>query len=40
RAFRAAYREAYEAWRNGHRQTEFPLGTWWMVARFGVPVAP
>ena len=39
RAFRAAYRDAYDAWRNGHRETAFPLGTWWMAERLGVPIA-
>jgi putative transposase len=40
RAFRSAYREAYEAWRSGSRETSFPVGTWWMVERVGAPVAP
>lgn len=31
RAFRKAYRVAYEAWRGGERDVEFPLGTWWVV---------
>jgi REP element-mobilizing transposase RayT len=31
RAFRKAYRVAYEAWRSGERDVEFPLGTWWVV---------
>jgi REP element-mobilizing transposase RayT len=39
RAFRAAYRAAYDAWRQGRWDTEFPSGTWWMVERVGVPVA-
>ena len=39
RAFRAAYREAYKAWRDGRWNVEFPLGTWWMVERVGVLVA-
>jgi putative transposase len=38
RAFRTAYRAAYEAWREGRRDVQFPLGTWWMVERVGVPV--
>ncbi|MEM7436531.1 MAG: hypothetical protein AAF436_15345 [Myxococcota bacterium] len=33
RAFRAAYRSAYLAWRDGQEDVEFPLGTWW-VARY------
>jgi hypothetical protein len=31
RAFRRAYRAAYAAWRSGHKDAEFPLGTWWVV---------
>ena len=31
RAFRSAYRQAYEAWRNGDASVEFPQGTWWVV---------
>jgi putative transposase len=31
RAFRLAYRAAYQAWRNGERSVEFPAGTWWVV---------
>lgn len=31
RGFRAAYRRAYEAWRNGEPDVEFPAGTWWLV---------
>jgi len=31
RAFRAAYRRAYEAWRSGETDVEFPEGTWWVV---------
>jgi REP element-mobilizing transposase RayT len=34
RAFRNAYREAYEAFRDGAYGMLFPEGTWWMV-RFG-----
>ncbi len=31
REFRAAYRTAYEAWRSGRRDVEFPAGTWWLA---------
>ena len=31
RAFRLAYRLAYEAWRGGDPNVEFPLGTWWLI---------
>jgi REP element-mobilizing transposase RayT len=31
RAFRAAYRLAYDAWRSGEPDVEFPTGTWWVV---------
>ena len=31
RAFRTTYRQAYEAWRNGQANVEFPMGTWWVV---------
>jgi hypothetical protein len=31
RAFRAAYRRAYEAWRSGEPDVEFPAGTWWLA---------
>ena len=31
RAFRLAYRTAYQAWRSGQRNVEFPAGTWWVV---------
>ena len=31
RAFRAAYRSAYEAWRSGEPDVEFPAGTWWLA---------
>ena len=31
RAFRAAYRRAYEAWRSGEPDVEFPEGTWWLA---------
>jgi REP element-mobilizing transposase RayT len=39
RAFRTAYRSAYEAWRSGDRETEFPAGTWWLARCAGVSVA-
>ena len=35
RAFRRAYRAAYAAWCSGDRDTEFPLGTWWVVRHAG-----
>jgi len=38
RAFRVAYRTAYEAWRSGEQNVEFPLGTWWVVRRAGAVV--
>ena len=38
RAFRAAYREALEQWRNGVRSVIFPAGTWWMRVLHGVAV--
>ena len=38
RAFRRAYRLAYEAWRNGDADIEFPLGTWW-VTRYACAAA-
>ena len=31
RAFRRAYRLAYEAWREGALDIEFPEGTWWLT---------
>ena len=31
RAFRLAYRLAYQAWRDGDTDVEFPLGTWWLT---------
>jgi putative transposase len=39
RAFRKAYRVAYEAWRGGARDVEFPLGTWWVVRCAGAAAA-
>lgn len=38
RGFRAAYRKAYEAWRNGEPDVEFPAGTWWLVRCANVQV--
>jgi len=35
RAFRRAYRVAYQAWRSGDRSVEFPMGTWWVVRHAG-----
>lgn len=40
RAFRAAYREALRAWRNGVRRVVFPAGTYLMAIAHGVRVAP
>jgi len=39
RGFRAAYRRAYEAWRSGMREVEFPAGTWWLARCANVTVA-
>jgi len=39
RAFRLAYRTAYEAWRSGEPQVEFPMGTWWVVRFAGATAA-
>ena len=39
RGFRAAYRRAYEAWRSGVPDAEFPVGTWWLARRANVTVA-
>ena len=39
RAFRLAYRAAYQAWRNGERSMTFPAGTWWVVRRAGAAAA-
>jgi hypothetical protein len=39
RAFRLAYRVAYEAWRRGDRSVEFPRGTWWVVRHAGAAAA-
>ena len=36
--FRAAYREAYLAYRAGAHDTVFPAGTWWMHRQLGVAV--
>lgn len=35
RRFRAAYRDAWERWRTGERDVEFPAGTWWVVTFAG-----
>lgn len=39
RAFRLAYREAYQAWRSGARNVAFPAGTWWVVRCAGAAAA-
>jgi putative transposase len=39
RGFRAAYRRAYEAWRSGSPDVEFPAGTWWLARCASVTVA-
>ena len=39
RGFRAAYRCAYEAWRSGSPDVEFPVGTWWLARCASVTVA-
>jgi len=39
RGFRAAYRFAYEQWRNGNRHVQFPPGTWWLARHAAVSVA-
>ena len=39
RGFRDAYRTAYNAWRSGKRDVEFPPGTWWLARRAGAVVA-
>jgi putative transposase len=39
RAFRLAYREAYQAWRSGAREIAFPAGTWWVVRCAGATAA-
>ena len=39
RAFRLAYREAYQAWRSGARDVVFPAGTWWVVRCAGAAAA-
>lgn len=38
RAFRAAYRRAYEAWRSGVSEVQFPPGTWWLAQCANVSV--
>ena len=40
RAFRAAYRTAFEAWRQGVRDVVFPYGTWLMHVVHGLPCLP
>jgi len=40
RAFRAAYRTAFEAWRLGARDVVFPFGTWLMRVVHGAPCLP
>ncbi|NOU29651.1 MAG: hypothetical protein HOO96_17235 [Polyangiaceae bacterium] len=40
RTFRAAYREALDAWRGGDRSVVFPHGTWWMRVHHGASVWP
>ena len=40
REFRAAYRLAYEAWRSGEPDVEFPAGTWWVVRCANAADAP
>ncbi len=37
--FRAAYRRAYQTWRSGHPDVEFPAGTWWLARCANVTVA-
>ena len=39
RAFRLAYRVAYQAWRTGKQSVEFPAGTWWVVRYAGAAAA-
>jgi len=39
RAFRLAYRRAYQAWRDGEHSVEFPAGTWWVVRCAGAAAA-
>jgi REP element-mobilizing transposase RayT len=39
RAFRCAYRDALDRWREGAREVLFPLGTWWMRVFHGAVVA-
>ena len=38
REFRAAYRRAYQAWRSGAPDVEFPEGTWWLARCANVTV--
>lgn len=39
RGFRVAYRQAYQAWRSGVPDVEFPAGTWWLARCANVTVA-
>jgi REP element-mobilizing transposase RayT len=39
RAFRQAYHDALDRWRDGLRSVVFPLGTWWMKVFHGAAVA-
>ncbi|WP_236518953.1 transposase [Sandaracinus amylolyticus] len=40
RAFRLAYRHAFDSWRRGRRDVAFPAGTWLMRQTHGAPVEP
>ena len=40
RAFRAAYRTAFQAWRRGVRDVVFPFGTWLMRVVHGTRCLP
>ncbi|AKF06724.1 Transposase [Sandaracinus amylolyticus] len=40
RAFRLAYRHAFESWRRGRRDVPFPAGTWLLRRQHGALVAP
>ncbi|UJR83339.1 Hypothetical protein I5071_54070 [Sandaracinus amylolyticus] len=39
RAFRTAYRQAFESWHRGLREAPFPAGTWLMRERYAAPIA-
>ncbi|WP_053231517.1 hypothetical protein [Sandaracinus amylolyticus] len=39
RAFRTAYRHAFEAWHRGRRDVPFPAGTWLMREQHAAPIA-